>query len=92
MRLPSLVGDADRAAPAEECSSWLHARLRRSALKIFSGGLGHYVFVPEGTALGLAFAAELFTDPPGIERAVIHEEIANLSAALFQVSGISAMA
>jgi predicted dienelactone hydrolase len=87
-----LVGDADRAAPAEECSSWLHARLRRSALKIFSGGLGHYVFVPEGTALGLAFAAELFTDPPGIERAAIHEEIANLSAALFQVSGISAMA
>jgi predicted dienelactone hydrolase len=84
-----LVGDADRAAPAEECSSWLHARLRRSALKIFGGGLGHYVFVPEGTALGLAFAAELFTDPPGIERAAVHDEIADLSAALFQDSGSS---
>ena len=86
-----LVGDADTAAPAEECSSWLHARLRRSRLRIFGGGLGHYVFVPEGTALGLAFAAELFTDPPGIERAAIHDEIADLSAALFQDSDVSAM-
>jgi len=86
-----LVGDADRAAPAEECSSWLHARLKHSALKIFSGGLGHYVFLPEGTGLGLAFAAELFTDPAGIERAAIHEEIADLSAALFQDIGIGAV-
>ncbi|ARM87949.1 alpha/beta hydrolase family protein [Rhizobium sp. CIAT894] len=85
-----LVGDADRAAPAEECSSWLHARLSRSALKIFGGGLGHYVFVPEGSGLGFAFAAELFTDPPGIERAAVHDEIADLSAALFQ--NIGAMA
>ncbi|MBX5188659.1 dienelactone hydrolase [Rhizobium sp. NZLR3b] len=85
-----LVGDADRAAPAEECSAWLHARLSRSALKIFVGGLGHYIFVPEGTALGLAFAAELFTDPPGIERAAIHDEIADLSAALFRDTAIDA--
>lgn len=87
-----LVGDADRAAPAEECSAWLQARLSRSALKIFAGGLGHYVFVPEGTALGLAFAAELFTDPPGIERAAIHDEIADLSAALFRDTAIGARA
>ncbi|PDT05411.1 dienelactone hydrolase [Rhizobium chutanense] len=85
-----LVGDADRAAPAEECSSWLNVRLPRSALKIFGGGLGHYVFVPEGSGLGFAFAAELFTDPPGIERAAVHDEIADLSAALFQ--NIGAMA
>ncbi|MGG7577288.1 alpha/beta hydrolase family protein [Rhizobium sp. Nf11,1] len=78
-----LVGDADKAAPAEECSCWLHERLTRSALKIFGGGLGHYVFVPEGTGLGMAFAAELFTDPPGIERGAVHDEIAALSAALF---------
>ncbi|EJZ23280.1 dienelactone hydrolase [Rhizobium sp. Pop5] len=87
-----LVGDADSAAPAEECSSWLHARLKRSALKILGGGLGHYVFVPEGTGLGLAFAAELFTDPPGIERAAIHDTVADLSAALFQGTDIGATA
>ncbi|MGO7286564.1 dienelactone hydrolase, partial [Rhizobium ruizarguesonis] len=41
--------------------------------------------------LGLAFAAELFTaPPPGIERAAVHEEIADLSATLFQGSGIIA--
>lgn len=79
-----LVGDADRAAPAEECSAWLHARLPQSALKIFGGGLGHYVFLPEATPLGLAFAADLFADPSGIERAAIHEEVADLSAALFR--------
>ena len=87
-----LVGDADRAAPAAECSAWLHARLRHSTLKIFGGGLGHYVFVPEGTALGLAFAAELFTDPPDIERAAIHDETADLSAALFQHSAVKGLA
>ncbi|SCB59965.1 Predicted dienelactone hydrolase [Rhizobium aethiopicum] len=83
-----LVGDADKAAPAEECSSWLHERLTRSALNIFGGGLGHYVFVPEGTELGFAFAAELFTDPPGIERRAVHDEIADLSAALFQAGDV----
>ncbi|MBY3598122.1 alpha/beta hydrolase family protein [Rhizobium bangladeshense] len=87
-----LVGDADKAAPAEECSSWLHHRLTRSVLKIFGGGVGHYVFVPEGTRLGLAFAAELFTDPPGIERAAVHDEIADLSAALFHHGDVGAIA
>ncbi|MBX5083806.1 dienelactone hydrolase [Rhizobium lentis] len=87
-----LVGDADKAAPAEECSSWLHQRLTRSALKIFGGGLGHYVFVPEGTGLGFAFAAELFTDPPGIERAAVHDEIAELSVALFRSADVGARA
>ena len=87
-----LVGDADRAAPAEECSAWLHERLARSALKILGGGLGHYVFVPEGTGLGFAFAAELFTDPPDIQRAAIHDETADLSAALFRDGDIRAIA
>ncbi|MBX4890840.1 alpha/beta hydrolase family protein [Rhizobium bangladeshense] len=87
-----LVGDADKAAPAEECSSWLHHRLTRSVLKIFGGGFGHYVFVPEGTRLGLAFAAELFTDPPGIKRAAVHDEIADLSAALFHHGDVGAIA
>ncbi|TLX09932.1 dienelactone hydrolase [Rhizobium sp. MHM7A] len=87
-----LVGDADKAAPAEECSSWLHHRLTRSVLRIFGGGFGHYVFVPEGTRLGLAFAAELFTDPPGIKRAAVHDEIADLSAALFHHGDVGAIA
>lgn len=87
-----LVGDADRAAPLEECSSWLHARLQHSALKIFGGGLGHYIFLPEATPLGLAFAADLFTDSSGIKRAAIHEEVADLSAALFQNVDIAAIA
>ncbi|WP_416066011.1 alpha/beta hydrolase family protein [Rhizobium sp. ZK1] len=85
-----LVGDADSTAPAEECSSWLHARLDRSTLKILPGGLGHYIFLPEGTALGLSFAELLFTDPAGIERADVHEEIAELSGAFFHGTDISA--
>ncbi|MBB3591585.1 putative dienelactone hydrolase [Rhizobium sp. BK529] len=85
-----LVGDADNTAPVEECSSWLHARLHRSALKILPGGLGHYVFLPEGTALGLSFAEHLFTDPAGIERADVHEKIANLAGAFFHDIDISA--
>jgi predicted dienelactone hydrolase len=83
-----LVGDADNTAPVEECPSWLHARLDRSTFKILQGGLGHYVFLPEGTALGFSFAEQLFTDPAGVERADVHEEIAELSGLFFRGTGI----
>ncbi len=85
-----LVGDGDTTAPIEECSSWLNARLERSRLEILAGGLGHYVFLPEGTPLGFSFAEHLFSDPAGIERASVHEEISELSAAFFH--GISSPA
>ncbi|MBB3657606.1 putative dienelactone hydrolase [Rhizobium sp. BK650] len=85
-----LVGDADDTAPVEECSSWLHARLRRSTLKILPGGLEHYIFLPEGTALGLSFAEHLFTDPAGIDRSDAHDEIADQAGVFFHGVGISA--
>lgn len=78
------VGDADRAAPAETCSFWLDERLPHNDLKVFAGGIGHYVFLPEGTALGLAFAAELFTNPPAIERSTLHDDVGALCTALFR--------
>lgn len=84
-----LVGDADTTAPVEECSSWLHARLHRSTFRTLEGGLGHYVFLPEGTALGFSFAEHLFTDPASVERAAIHDEIADLSAAFLRGAGVS---
>ena len=79
-----LVGDADDTAPVEECSKWLHARLDRSTFKILQGGLGHYIFLPEGTALGLSFAEQLFTDAAGVDRADVHQEIAELSDVFFR--------
>lgn len=87
-----LVGDADTTAPVEECSEWLHARLDKSAFTALPGGLGHYVFLPEGTAMGLSFAEQLFTDPEGIDRAAIHDKIAERSAAFFDQAGTSAIA
>jgi Predicted dienelactone hydrolase len=41
-----VVGGADRIAPVEECSAWLHKRLRASSLEILPDA-GHYVFAPE---------------------------------------------
>lgn len=85
-----LVGDADDTAPVEECSKWLHARLGQSTFRVLPGGLGHYVFLPEGTPLGLSFAEHLFIDPAGIERAAVHDEIAELSGAFFHGMDIAA--
>lgn len=75
-------GDADTIAPTEAFCTWLDGHLPDSRLTVLTGGVGHYTFVPEASAIGLAFAPELFTDPPGLVRATVHEEVARLTAAL----------
>jgi predicted dienelactone hydrolase len=70
-----LAGDADAVAPAAECCNWLDSNVPKATLEIIAGGVGHYTFLPEGSALGLASAPELFHDPPGLSRRAVHDHV-----------------
>jgi predicted dienelactone hydrolase len=78
-----IVGDADAIAPAAECSGWLHNHLRGSELEILGSGVGHYVFLPEATPLGLAEAPDILTDASGVDRRAIHDHVALSATTLF---------
>jgi predicted dienelactone hydrolase len=73
-------GDADTVAPPADCCEWLHKNVPDSKLEIIVGGVGHYTFLPEGTEIGDQAAPELFRDKNGLERRVVHEHVARLTA------------
>ena len=78
-----VVGGADRIAPVEECSAWLHKRLRASSLEILPDA-GHYVFVPEAVEARRRVDPEVWVDAPTVDRRAVHEKVAALAAELFQ--------
>ena len=78
-----VVGGADKIAPAEECSAWLHKRLRASRLEILPDA-GHYVFAPEPAEARRRTEPEVWVDAPTVDRRAVHEKVAALAAELFQ--------
>lgn len=78
-----VVGDGDKVAPASECSDWLHHRLRNSMLEILRPNVGHYIFLPKPSRLGLRSTPEYFTDVDKIRRSSIHARLVETSAAFF---------
>lgn len=71
-----VVGDADEAAPAQECSHWLSDRVGSAELEVLGSGVGHYAFLPEPTVEGLAASPNIFTDAAGVNRRSIHDHVA----------------
>ena len=78
-----VVGGDDREAPAEAGAQWLHGLLPASTLIRLGDTVGHYVFLEECTAAGRQEAPELCVDPPGVDRAAIHAQVAALALDLF---------
>lgn len=78
-----VVGGADKIAPAEECSTWLHERLRASSLEVLPDA-GHYVFAPEPTELRRRTEPEVWSDAPTVDRRAVHEKVAAGAVELFQ--------
>ncbi|MGO4570071.1 dienelactone hydrolase, partial [Rhizobium sp. 2YAF20] len=70
-------------APAAECSGWLHRHVPSSDLEILKSGAGHYVFLPEPTALGMKEASDVFPDADSVDRRRIHDHVALVAAGLF---------
>ena len=78
-----VVGGADRIAPAEECSAWLHKRLRAGSLEILPDA-GHYVFAPEPVEARRRVDPEVWVDAPTVDRRAVHEHVAASAAEFFQ--------
>ncbi|MCZ4279814.1 hypothetical protein O4H49_03430 [Kiloniella laminariae] len=69
-----LVGQNDREAPHLDCACWLKQQNPAMELQLLGKTVGHYVFLPEGTASDKAREPELFYDPEGINRKEIHKQ------------------
>lgn len=78
-----MVGDADLEAPPEH-ARWLQRFLPQASLEILAPGVNHYVFLPVGTDRSRTTAPEVFADPPGIDRAAIHAEVAEKTASFLR--------
>jgi len=74
-----LVGDNDQEAPPVY-GQWLQGLLPQASLEILRPEVSHYVFLPLGTDRSKASLPDVFADPPGIDRAAIHREVAEKTA------------
>jgi hypothetical protein len=78
-----VVGDNDHAAPLGENAAHFAKHIRNARLDVLAGGVGHYVFLDLPTAKGKTSLPALAVDPPGVDRAAIHERVAEMAAELF---------
>ncbi|MDJ1632216.1 hypothetical protein G6M02_09380 [Agrobacterium rhizogenes] len=77
-------GDADIVAPPSDCCRWLYENIPDCKQEILTGGVGHYTFLPEGSEVGFDAAPELFIDPEGLRRGMIHDYTAERAVGFFQ--------
>jgi predicted dienelactone hydrolase len=78
-----VVGDADRAAPAETNARYFAQSIRGARLDVLTGGVGHHVFNDLPTERGKKALPALAVDAPGVDRAAIHERVARMAVEFF---------
>lgn len=76
-------GDGDNVAPPKQCCEWLSQNIPRCNFEVLGGGVGHYTFLPEGSAIGHEAAPELFIDHERLNRTVVHDDVAGKAAEFF---------
>lgn len=78
-----MTGAGDTEAPFETCTQWLKERNPAFAITALDAPTGHYVFLPEATDAGRAQEPAICVDPPGVDRAAIHDRAAAMAWRLF---------
>jgi predicted dienelactone hydrolase len=74
-----VAAGGDQVAPLKTNAAHYAAMIGTSQYKIVGPEAGHYVFLNEATD-GLKNEAPLFfTDPPGVDRKLIHEQVLKLA-------------
>ena len=61
-------------------------------MTIFPGGVDHYTFLDVCTAEGRSALPALCVDHPGVDRAAIHDAVANLADQIFRRPSLAALA
>lgn len=78
-----VVGDGDDIAPAEVNASYFAQLIKGARLDTLRGGVGHFVFLDLPTAKAKHDLPRYAVDPPGVDRAAIHEQVAEMASAFF---------
>jgi len=76
-------GGGDTVAPPKQCCGWLSQNIPRCSSKILGKDVGHYTFLPEGSAMGQEAAPDLFIYQEGLNRTVVHDDVAGQAAEFF---------
>ena len=84
IRLPVeiVVGSGDPIAPPKDNADLLRQHIR-GAHETVLPGVAHYTFLDTCTPAGRQTAAQFCEDPPGIDRAVIHQQVDALAVQFF---------
>jgi predicted dienelactone hydrolase len=78
-----VVGDSDENTPPELNAMRYAAGISHARLVVLEGGVGHYTFLAEATALGRELLPALGVDKPGVDRAAVHRHVGELAATFF---------
>jgi predicted dienelactone hydrolase len=81
------VGEADQEAPAQTCAAWLASHLPNCELTRLGRDVGHYVFLCEATDTGRRMMPAVSIDAPGVDRAAVHRQAADMAIRLFGGGG-----
>lgn len=79
-----VVGAADPIAPSAENAQFFAANIESAKLTILPGGIGHYTFLDVGTAAGKKQLPQFFVDNPGVDREMVHKQVAEMAATFFE--------
>lgn len=84
MRLPVevVVGSADPIAPAEQNANLIRQYVR-GAHETILPGVAHYTFLDTCTAAAKQALPQFCDDPPGIDRAAIHQQVEGMAVQFF---------
>jgi predicted dienelactone hydrolase len=78
-----VAGEADSVVPVDANAKYYAGKIPHAELTILPSGVDHYTFVDVCTAEGRSSVPALCVDHPGVDRAAIHEAVANLAANVF---------
>jgi len=78
-----IVGDADSIAPATASAAYCAQGIKGARLDVLPR-VGHYTFLALPTAKAKAERPSLAVDLPGVDRAVIHAQVAQMAAEFFE--------
>lgn len=69
-----MVGQDDQEAPHQDCAVWLKEQCPDMSIELLGETVGHYVFLPEATELGLETEPDICCDPLEVSRRAIHNQ------------------
>ncbi len=78
-----VVGDGDSITPPESNALRYAELIGGAEVAILDGHVAHYTFLGEATKLGRESHPELGLDPPGVDRKLVHEQVAAMASDYF---------